>query len=65
MEKREPLTVWMGMYTDTATAENSTEVPCCAGLSCVQFFATPRTAACQAPLSTGILQARMLEWVEK
>ena len=37
---------------------------CCTwSLSCVQFFATPRTAACQTPLSMGILQARILEWV--
>ena len=27
------------------------------------LFVTPWTAACQAPLSMGILQARMLEWV--
>ena len=31
--------------------------------SCAQLFATPRTVACQAPLSMGILQARILEWV--
>jgi len=37
---------------------------CCAkSLSCVRLFATLWTAACQAPLSKGILQARMLEWV--
>ena len=30
---------------------------------CVQFFATPWTVARQAPLSMGILQARILEWV--
>ena len=29
----------------------------------VQLFATPWTVALQAPLSTGILQARILEWV--
>ena len=29
----------------------------------VQRFATPRTEAHQAPLSMGILQARILEWV--
>ena len=29
---------------------------------CVQLFATPWTVAHQAPLSTGILQARILEW---
>ena len=31
--------------------------------SCVQLFATPWTAACQAPLFMVILQARILEWV--
>ena len=34
-------------------------------LSCfsrVRYFPTPRTAALQAPLSMGILQARILEW---
>ena len=37
---------------------------CCAWfLSCVWLFVTPWTAACQAPLSMGILQARILEWV--
>ena len=29
----------------------------------LQFFMTPWTAARQAPLSMGILQARILEWV--
>ena len=36
---------------------------CCAVLSHVQLFATPWTVAHQAPLSMGILQARILEWV--
>ena len=27
------------------------------------LFVTPWTVACQAPLSVGILQARILEWV--
>ena len=37
---------------------------CCASLlSRVQLFAASRTVAHQAPLSTGILQARILEWV--
>ena len=31
--------------------------------SCAQYFVTPWTVACQAPLSMGILQARILEWV--
>ena len=32
-------------------------------LNCTQLFATPWTVAQQAPLSMGILQARILEWV--
>ena len=32
-------------------------------LSCVQLFATPWTVAHQAPLSMGILQARILKWI--
>ena len=32
-------------------------------LSCVWLCVTPWTVASQAPLSTGILQARILEWV--
>ena len=32
-------------------------------LSGVQLFVTPWTIACQAPLSMGILQTRLLEWV--
>ena len=35
----------------------------CQSLSHVWLFATPWIVACQAPLSTGILQARILEWV--
>ena len=36
-------------------------------LSCcrVRLFVTPWTVAHQAPLSMGILQARILEWVAK
>ena len=37
----------------------------CCVLSQVQLFSTPRTVAHQAPLSMGILQARILEWVAK
>ena len=36
---------------------------CAQSLSHVQIFATPWTVARQAPLSMGILQARILEWV--
>ena len=32
-------------------------------VACVWLFATPCTVAFQAPLSMGILQARILEWV--
>ena len=35
----------------------------CAGLGRVWLFMTPYTATYQAPLSLGILQARILEWV--
>ena len=31
--------------------------------SCVWLFSTPWTVACQVPLSMGILQSRILEWV--
>ena len=36
---------------------------CCAVLSHVQLFAIPWIVALQAPLSMGILQARILKWV--
>ena len=37
---------------------------CCGwSLGHVRLFATPWTVAHQAPLSVGILQARILEWV--
>ena len=36
---------------------------CASLLSCVRLFATPGTVALQAPLSMGILQARILEWI--
>ena len=35
----------------------------CSSLSCVRCFATPWTVACQAPLSSGILQPRIVEWL--
>ena len=31
--------------------------------SCVQLCVTPWIVACQAPLSMGILQAKILKWV--
>ena len=36
---------------------------CAELLSRVRLFVSPWTVACQAPLSMGILQARILEWV--
>ena len=38
-------------------------VHCAQSLSCVQLFVTPWSVAHQAPLSMGIFQARILEWV--
>ena len=42
---------------------NSTSVCVLSHFSHVQLFVTLWTMACQAPLSMGILQARILEWV--
>ena len=39
------------------------ELYCASSLSRVLLFATPRTVGCQASLSMGILQARILEWI--
>ena len=36
---------------------------CAQSLNHVWLFATPWTVVCQAPLSMGILQATMLEWI--
>ena len=36
---------------------------CARSISHIPLFATPRTVARQAPLSMGIIQARILEWV--
>ena len=47
----------------TAVIKNIVNQPCAYLLSGVWLFATPWTIACQAPLSMGILQARILEWV--
>ena len=42
---------------------STTCISCACLAACVQHFATLWTASFQAPLSIGILQARMLEWV--
>ena len=39
------------------------QIMCAQSLSRVRLFETPWTAACQSPLSMGILQARIQEWV--
>ena len=52
-EKGEPLTLY------------KTTMWCAQSLNRVHLFATPQTVAGQAPLSVGILQARILEWVAR
>ena len=52
--------------TDSGHLRMHCVVLCCAeSLSRVWLFAIPWTVARQAPLSVGILQARILEWVAK
>jgi len=64
---------WAGRFF-TAEPPGKTEVTLCKhakslqirsdqSLSRVRLFVTPWTVAHQAPLSMGILQARILEWV--
>ena len=49
---------------EDSTCLRATKPMCCAqSLSRVWLFATQWTVVCQAPLSMGILQARILEWV--
>ena len=38
-------------------------LPMCCCAESLRLFATPWSVVCQAPLSMGILQARILEWV--
>ena len=42
---------------------NTLEALCAYSLSHVHLFVTPQTVAHKAPLSMGMLQARILEWV--
>ena len=53
------------MFISLHTLNIKFQKPCmCAwSLGHVLLFTTPLTAACQAPLSIGILQARMQKWV--
>ena len=50
---------WNGMAKSTELVSDRV----CSVLSCVRLFGTPRSVAHQAPLSMGLLQARILEWV--
>ena len=47
----------------TGTVQDEPGTSSVQSLSHVRLFTTPWTIACQAPLSIGILQARILEWV--
>ena len=54
------------MHTSNKTGSKNKSITlfvCAQLLSHVWLFVTPRTLAHQAPLSMGILQARILEWV--
>ena len=69
--KATPFCVWVWALTPWLSGSSqwpSLSVPCwgrcCAwSLSRVWLLVTSQTVACQAPLSLGILQARILEWV--
>ena len=50
-------------HTPEGELEYARMLCCTEFLARVQLFVTPWTVACQAPLSMGILQARILEWV--
>ena len=52
--------------TDRSDASNTvyTCVPACSGASVMSNSVTSRTTACQAPLSMGFFQAKILEWVD-
>ena len=54
------------MHTSNKTGSKNKSISllvCAQSLSHVRLFVTPWTVAHQAPLSMGILQARILEWV--
>ena len=46
-----------------ASLSGELEVECLLSCSVVSDSATPWSVTCQAPLSMGTLQARILEWV--
>ena len=56
---------WINYYIKiTILLHLCEEIHACAqSLCCIQLFPTPQTVACQASLSSGIFQARILEWV--
>ena len=51
-----------GFFTTSASPQSHLNIMCCV-LSRLVTLVTPRTVAHQAPLSVGILQARILEWL--
>ena len=64
LENSAVVTVFTPIPTKGNAKECLNSCMCCAeSLSRVRLFTTPGTVACQAPLSLGILQARILEWV--
>ena len=64
LENLAVVTVFTPIPTKGNAKECLNSCMCCAeSLSRVRLFTTPGTVACQAPLSLGILQARILEWV--
>ena len=61
------LPAWISLHLSNPlwweTSKITQHWSCAQLISHVQLFATPWTVAHQAPLSIGILQARILEWV--
>ena len=58
----EQLTLSLSIYTHTHTHIHTHAMLCCAVLS-HSVVSDPMTVASQAPLSIGILQESLLEWV--
>ena len=59
-------TTWMKFegFMLSEMSQTKTSTTCVLShFSHVRLFVTPWTVACQAPLSMGVLQARILEWV--
>ena len=67
--KPQTVGIWYGQWKQSWDCFNAGQFPgqqlALKLLSHVQLFATPWAIACQAPLSLGILWARLLEWVAR